>query len=172
MKTKFGRNLPRGVPALCRNDRLLQFQVLLAAGAADALQQREVLPRLGEVADHQVGLAEVLVRAAVLRIDAQRLVAVLEDEVHLHAGRRVAGAALWNGYSLVRRILESVKPDFTVDVGGRPLADALIEPTRIYARPVLELLERVEVKGLAHITGGGLTGNAPLLFRLQPDVLH
>jgi phosphoribosylformylglycinamidine cyclo-ligase len=56
-----------------------------------------------------------------------------------------------NGYSLVRRILER---------GGKPPAD-LLEPARIYVKPVLALLERVPVKGLAHITGGGITGNVP-----------
>ena len=61
-----------------------------------------------------------------------------------------------NGYSLIRRILER---------GGRPPAD-LLEPTRIYVKPVLGLLERVAVKGLAHITGGGITGNVP---RILPE---
>jgi phosphoribosylformylglycinamidine cyclo-ligase len=56
-----------------------------------------------------------------------------------------------NGYSLIRRILER---------GGKPPAD-LLEPTRIYVKPVLGLLEAVPVKGLAHITGGGITGNVP-----------
>ena len=55
-----------------------------------------------------------------------------------------------NGFSLIRRILERGKPPFD------PL-----EPTRIYVKPVLKLLESVPVKGLAHITGGGVTGNVP-----------
>jgi phosphoribosylformylglycinamidine cyclo-ligase len=55
-----------------------------------------------------------------------------------------------NGYSLIRRILERGTPPFD------PL-----EPTRIYVKPVLKLLETVPVKGLAHITGGGLVGNLP-----------
>ena len=56
-----------------------------------------------------------------------------------------------NGYSLVRKILQRAP---------RPPFD-LLEPTRIYVRPVLKLLESVPVKGLAHITGGGITGNVP-----------
>jgi phosphoribosylformylglycinamidine cyclo-ligase len=55
-----------------------------------------------------------------------------------------------NGYSLIRRIVERAKPPFD-----------LLEPTRIYVKPVLSLLERVPVKAMAHITGGGLTGNVP-----------
>jgi phosphoribosylformylglycinamidine cyclo-ligase len=66
-----------------------------------------------------------------------------------------------NGYSLVRRILERAQPDLSADFHGRPLADALLEPTRIYVKPVLKLLGEVKVKGLAHITGGGLVENVP-----------
>jgi phosphoribosylformylglycinamidine cyclo-ligase len=58
-----------------------------------------------------------------------------------------------NGYSLIRKILERARPDFD-----------LLEPTRIYVKPVLKLLESVPVKGLAHITGGGLTGNVPRIL--------
>jgi phosphoribosylformylglycinamidine cyclo-ligase len=71
-----------------------------------------------------------------------------------------------NGYSLVRRILERARPDLAADFHGRPLADVLIEPTRIYVKPVLQLLGAVKVKGLAHITGGGLVENVP---RVLPD---
>jgi phosphoribosylformylglycinamidine cyclo-ligase len=62
-----------------------------------------------------------------------------------------------NGYSLIRRI-----------IGDEPLssdlADSLMEPTRIYVKPVLKLLAAVQVKGLAHITGGGLVGNVPRIL--------
>jgi phosphoribosylformylglycinamidine cyclo-ligase len=71
-----------------------------------------------------------------------------------------------NGYSLVRRILERAGPDLAADFHGRPLADVLLEPTRIYVKPVLRLLDEVKVKGLAHITGGGLVENVP---RCLPD---
>jgi phosphoribosylformylglycinamidine cyclo-ligase len=60
-----------------------------------------------------------------------------------------------NGYSLIRKILERAKPEFD-----------LLEPTRIYVKPILKLLESVPVKGLAHITGGGITGNVP---RVLPE---
>jgi phosphoribosylformylglycinamidine cyclo-ligase len=57
-----------------------------------------------------------------------------------------------NGFSLIRRIIEREKPD---------RVEALLEPTRIYVKSVLKLLKQVPVKGLAHITGGGLVGNVP-----------
>jgi phosphoribosylformylglycinamidine cyclo-ligase len=59
-----------------------------------------------------------------------------------------------NGYSLIRKILERAAPD-------AGLTDALMQPTRIYVKPILKLLSSVNVKGLAHITGGGLVGNVP-----------
>lgn len=63
-----------------------------------------------------------------------------------------------NGYSLVRKILERASPE-------PALVDALMQPTRIYVKPVLGLMAQVEVKGLAHITGGGITGNVPRILR-------
>ncbi len=62
-----------------------------------------------------------------------------------------------NGYSLIRRILGS-------DRLSSDLADSLMEPTRIYVKPVLKLLTALPVKGLAHITGGGLIGNVPRML--------
>jgi len=60
-----------------------------------------------------------------------------------------------NGYSLIRKIVAKEKPDFL---------EGLLEPTRIYVKPVLKLLQRMPVKGLAHITGGGLVGNVPRIL--------
>jgi len=62
-----------------------------------------------------------------------------------------------NGYSLIRRILGEEKPN-------SDLADTLMEPTRIYVKPLLKLMGAVRVKGLAHITGGGLVGNVPRML--------
>ena len=73
-----------------------------------------------------------------------------------------------NGYSLVRRILERAKPDLRADFHGRSLGQALLEPTRIYVKPVLALAKEVRVKALAHITGGGLVENLP---RVLPEGL-
>jgi len=62
-----------------------------------------------------------------------------------------------NGYSLIRRVLGEDKVNSS-------LADSLMEPTRIYVKPVLKLISAVPVKGLAHITGGGLVGNVPRML--------
>jgi phosphoribosylformylglycinamidine cyclo-ligase len=66
-----------------------------------------------------------------------------------------------NGYSLVRKIIEVSKPDLEADFHGRTLSDALMQPTRIYVKPLLALMQSMEVKGLVHITGGGLVENIP-----------
>src|SRR5512134_2383515 len=66
-----------------------------------------------------------------------------------------------NGYSLVRKILDRAKPDLKADFHGRPLAEVLIAPTRIYVKPLLSLMKALPVKGMAHITGGGLVENVP-----------
>jgi len=76
-----------------------------------------------------------------------------------------------NGFSLVRRLLEraGLGPADTPDgLGGTSVADALLEPTRIYARPVAELCRTVDVRAMAHITGGGIPGN---LVRQFPEGL-
>lgn len=69
-----------------------------------------------------------------------------------------------NGYSLVRKILERAGPDLGADFDGRPLADAIMAPTRIYVKPLLRLMQALPVKGLAHITGGGLLENVPRIL--------
>jgi phosphoribosylformylglycinamidine cyclo-ligase len=73
-----------------------------------------------------------------------------------------------NGYSLARKALLERHPLEwrPPELGGRTLADALLEPTRIYAKDVLALTAAAQVKALAHVTGGGLPGNVP---RNLPD---
>ncbi|MCX7149073.1 MAG: phosphoribosylformylglycinamidine cyclo-ligase [Rhodocyclales bacterium] len=71
-----------------------------------------------------------------------------------------------NGYSLIRKILERAKPDPAMEIGGMDgtkmrLDDAVMAPTRIYVKPLLALMQAIHVKGMAHITGGGLTENIP-----------
>jgi phosphoribosylformylglycinamidine cyclo-ligase len=73
-----------------------------------------------------------------------------------------------NGYSLIRRILDRAGRPLDLDVGGVPLADALMAPTALYVKPILALLAAQPVHGLAHITGGGLTEN---IIRVVPDGL-
>ena len=72
-----------------------------------------------------------------------------------------------NGFSLVRRLLERAglgPADAPEPLGGATVADALLEPTRIYARPVAELCRTVDVRAMAHITGGGIPGNLARQF--------
>ena len=71
-----------------------------------------------------------------------------------------------NGYSLVRKIIEraGAKPDDDLD--GRPLIDAVMAPTEIYVKPLLKLMSEIDIKGLAHITGGGIVDNVP---RVLPE---
>lgn len=76
-----------------------------------------------------------------------------------------------NGFSLVRKIFDVEKNDITVPVdelGGASLGETLLTPTAIYVKPVLSLLEKVSVKGISHITGGGFYENIP---RSIPDGL-
>lgn len=70
-----------------------------------------------------------------------------------------------NGFSLVRKIIERANPDLDAAFDGRTLADALIAPTRIYVKPLLALMAKLPVKGMAHITGGGLVENIPRVLR-------
>ena len=73
-----------------------------------------------------------------------------------------------NGYSLVRKILARARPDFKADFHGRSLGSVLLEPTRIYVKPMLALMRQLPVKGMAHITGGGLVENVP---RVLPETV-
>jgi phosphoribosylformylglycinamidine cyclo-ligase len=66
-----------------------------------------------------------------------------------------------NGYSLVRHLLAQRPGALQEPLEGRPLIEHLLEPTRIYARPLLDLAAHVPLKGIAHITGGGLVENIP-----------
>jgi len=70
-----------------------------------------------------------------------------------------------NGYSLVRKVIAVSSADLYEPFGdGRTLGMALMEPTRIYVKPVLATMAKVQVKGIAHITGGGLTENIPRIL--------
>ena len=65
-----------------------------------------------------------------------------------------------NGYSLVRKVFKDLDREFN----GKPIWETLLTPTKIYVKPVLALLEKYEIKGMAHITGGGFIENVPRMF--------
>ena len=69
-----------------------------------------------------------------------------------------------NGYSLIRRIIAQNKADLSAPLAGQTLSDLILAPTRIYVNAVLKLMAELPVKGLAHITGGGLVDNVPRIL--------
>jgi phosphoribosylformylglycinamidine cyclo-ligase len=74
-----------------------------------------------------------------------------------------------NGFSLIRKVIESAGATLDTVIEGKKLAEWLLEPTRIYVKSLLALFDKVEVRALAHITGGGITENIP---RVLCDGLH
>lgn len=73
-----------------------------------------------------------------------------------------------NGYSLIRKVIDVSGANLSDPFDGRTLGEALLAPTKIYVKPILEILENAEVHAIAHITGGGITENIP---RAIPDGL-
>jgi phosphoribosylformylglycinamidine cyclo-ligase len=99
----------------------------------------------------------------------------LRDGARVRRGDTLIGIASSgphsNGYSLIRRIYDRAGRPADLDLGGVRLVDALMEPTRLYVKPVLELLNGAQgdaIHAMAHITGGGLTEN---IIRVVPDGL-
>jgi phosphoribosylformylglycinamidine cyclo-ligase len=74
-----------------------------------------------------------------------------------------------NGFSLIRKILQVAGADLKTSLDGVSLVDRLMAPTRIYVKPLLQLIAELPVHGLSHITGGGLVENIP---RVLPDGLE
>jgi phosphoribosylformylglycinamidine cyclo-ligase len=87
------------------------------------------------------------------------------DGTRIEPGDAVVGLASSgphsNGYSLIRKLIEIAGANVDTPLDGRPLIDRLLAPTRIYVKSLLELMRAVPVRGLAHITGGGITDNIP-----------
>src|SRR6201995_2458008 len=87
------------------------------------------------------------------------------DGTRIQPGDAVIGLASSgphsNGYSLIRKLISVAGADATTQLAGKALFDRLLTPTRIYVKSLLELLRKVPVRGLAHITGGGITDNIP-----------
>ena len=102
-------------------------------------------------------------------VDASKLI----DGSRIRPGDAIVGLASSgvhsNGYSLVRKIISRSGADLASAFDGRTLGEALLAPTRIYVRPLLATLARHDLRGLAHITGGGITDNLP---RVLPTDVH
>jgi phosphoribosylformylglycinamidine cyclo-ligase len=91
--------------------------------------------------------------------------AAIIDGRGISAGDGVIGlsssGAHSNGYSLIRKLIAHAQASPQTMLDGRPLFERLLAPTRIYVKPLLNLIRKLPVHGLAHITGGGLTDNVP-----------
>ena len=75
-----------------------------------------------------------------------------------------------NGFSLIRKLLERSAASMPQTLDGMPYKEALMAPTRLYVKPVLEALKKHPIKGLAHITGGGLIENIPRILPSEMGV--
>ncbi|MGK0373685.1 MAG: phosphoribosylformylglycinamidine cyclo-ligase [Arenicella sp.] len=95
------------------------------------------------------------------------------DGTKVKAGDKLIGLASTgahsNGYSLVRKVIDTYDVPLDTLIGGKPLSEVVLAPTKIYVRSILSLLKKVDVHALAHITGGGIPGN---LNRVLPDGCH
>jgi phosphoribosylformylglycinamidine cyclo-ligase len=102
---------------------------------------------------------------------------VIIDGRSIQAGDVILGLASSgahsNGYSLIRKIIDRAGAKANDDFHGQSMTDVVMAPTRIYVKSMLALIAKIKVKGMAHITGGGLVENVP---RVLPEntqaVLH
>ena len=146
----------------------------LVAGVAEGCVRAGCALIGGETAEHPGTMAPEdydLAGFSVGIVDREKIL----DNTAMRAGDIVIALASSgvhsNGFSLVRKVFAVEHADLKApraELGGRSLGDALLEPTRIYVKPVLALLEKVPVRGISHITGGGFYENIP---RSVPDGL-
>ncbi|MEN8261098.1 MAG: phosphoribosylformylglycinamidine cyclo-ligase [Pseudomonadota bacterium] len=133
--------------------------------AGAALVGGETAEMPGMYADGEYDLAGFCVGVA----EKERIL----DGSRVEAGDKLIGIASSgphsNGYSLIRKIVERAGVPFTEKLGDKTLGEQLLTPTRIYVKPLLQLMRKIQIHALAHITGGGITENLP---RVLPDGLH
>ncbi|MCL2232412.1 MAG: phosphoribosylformylglycinamidine cyclo-ligase [Treponema sp.] len=161
---------------LCHGARPLFFLDYLACGKLDAAIAAELVKGVsvgcretgmallgGETAEHPGVMPDDLYDMAgfaVGIVDRKEII----NGVKIREGDALLGIASSgphsNGFSLIRKVI----PDITEDFGGMPIGHALLEPTRLYVRPILSLMEKLEIHGMAHITGGGFYENVPRIF--------
>ena len=151
-----GKNVPEKIAAI-------------VSGVAEGCVQAGAALVGGETAEHPGMMGEDdydLAGFTVGAVDRDRVV-----DKNRTAPGDVLIALPSNGFSLVRRVFNVERADLRAPIGaldGRGLGEVLLTPTRIYVKPVLALLEQVEVHGISHITGGGFYENIP---RSIPDGL-
>ena len=158
-----GKNVPEKIAAI-------------VSGVAEGCVQSGAALIGGETAEHP-GMMPAedydLAGFAVGIVDRKKML----DNTRMEAGDVVialpSSGVHSNGFSLCRKVfdIDRNNPDLYVpreELGGRTIAETLLTPTRIYVKPVLALLEQVDVKGISHITGGGFYENIP---RAIPDGL-
>ena len=145
----------------------------LVSGVAEGCVQSGCALVGGETAEHPGTMAPDdydLAGFAVGIVDRKKII----DRDRMECGDVIIGLASSgihsNGYSLVRKVFDVENADLGkyVDELGMTLGEALLTPTRIYVKPVLQCMEQIEVKGVSHITGGGFYENLPRCF---PDHL-
>ena len=139
----------------------------IVSGVAEGCVQSGCALIGGETAEHPGLMPEDeydLAGFAVGIVDRSKVI----DKNNVHPGDTIialpSSGVHSNGFSLVRHALDIENADLTTPrecLGGRSLGDTLLTPTRLYVKPVLALLEQVNVHGISHITGGGFYENIP-----------
>ena len=166
---------------LCHGARPLFFLDYIACGKLDADVAAEFVKGVsvgcretgavllgGETAEHPGVMPDDLYDLAGFAVgiaDRKKII----DGAKIREGDALLGIASSgvhsNGYSLIRKVI----PDLTEDFGGMPIGRMLLEPTRLYVKPVLELMKEVEIPGMANISGGGFYENIPRIFYCSPE---
>ena len=149
-----GKNVPEKIAAI-------------VSGVAEGCVQAGCALIGGETAEHPGMMAEDdydLAGFTVGAVDRARII----DKSRMRAGDVLlalpSSGVHSNGFSLVRRVFDVENADLgkpVAELGGKGLGETLLTPTRIYVKPLLALMERVEVRGVSHITGGGFYENIP-----------
>ena len=167
---------------LCHGARPLFFLDYLACGKLDAAVAAELVKGVasgcretgsvllgGETAEmpgfYDAGKYDIA-GFAVGIVDRKKII----DGQKIREGDTLLGLASSgahsNGFSLIRKAI----PDLNEDFGGMPIGLALLEPTRLYVKPILRLMEEIEIHGMANITGGGFYENVPRMgYSVKPN---